>query len=217
MKPIDTYNYDLWTRSNKLVHDNAVIIHLIRCGPVSRALDYSARIKRTCGEDWWFESHAVISDRLWCLSMFFFLIWGNFILYFLDFIFNIVYIILLFYLVCVFFHSLFLSFHFRVTQSIQSNAAMNLFDCIGICYVCETNCRVRQVFQFARIQFIRGISFYSKGGSQIYVGHTVLERIIGGGHKMFYDQNVGSHTMTTESVLFYSKRLISIQFWGLGS
>ena len=50
-----------------------------------------------------------------------------------------------------------------------------------------------------------GAGIFLEGGSQIYWrGHKFLERKIGG-HKIFDDQNVGSHKMTTET-LFCSKK-----------
>ena len=51
---------------------------------------------------------------------------------------------------------------------------------------------------------IRGLAFSSEGGSQIYWGHKFLERKIGG-HKIFDEQNVWSHKMTTDSVFILFK------------
>ena len=46
--------------------------------------------------------------------------------------------------------------------------------------------------------------FFGRGWSQIYGGggecHKFLEKIRGGGHKNFDDQNIGSHKMTIDSV-----------------
>ena len=54
---------------------------------------------------------------------------------------------------------------------------------------------------------VRGLAFSSEGGgSQIYWGgHKFLERKIGG-HKIFDDQNVGSHKMTTDGVFILFKK-----------
>ena len=54
---------------------------------------------------------------------------------------------------------------------------------------------------------IRGLAFSSEGGPKyMYTGgHKFLERKIGG-HKIFDDQNVGSHKMTTDSVFILFKK-----------
>ena len=59
---------------------------------------------------------------------------------------------------------------------------------------------------------LRGLAFSLKGGVPNLLGsHKFLERKIGC-HKIFDDQHVGSHKMTTDSVFICSKGLISIQF-----
>ena len=57
------------------------------------------------------------------------------------------------------------------------------------------------------LQVVRGLAFLSEWGSQIYGGggHKYFERKIGG-HKIFDDQNVGSHKMTTDSVFILFKK-----------
>ena len=53
---------------------------------------------------------------------------------------------------------------------------------------------------------IRGAGiFFGKGGPKYTGGHKYLERKIGG-HKIFDDQNVGSHKMTTDSVFTLFKQ-----------
>ena len=52
---------------------------------------------------------------------------------------------------------------------------------------------------------LRGWHFLQKGGPKYTGGHKFLERKIGG-HKVFDDQNVGSHKMTTDSVFILFKK-----------
>ena len=65
--------------------------------------------------------------------------------------------------------------------------------------------QVSWIFFFFKHTFLGGWHFLCKGGSQIYWGHKFLERKIGG-HKIFDDQNVGSHKMTTDSVFILFKK-----------
>ena len=56
------------------------------------------------------------------------------------------------------------------------------------------------------------IIFFGRGIPNILGCHKFLERKIGGG-KIFDDQNVGSHKMTTDSVfILFKKTDFSIQF-----
>ena len=47
--------------------------------------------------------------------------------------------------------------------------------------------------------------FFRRGVQNILGGHKCLERKIGG-HKIFEDQNIGSHKMTTDSVFILFKK-----------
>ena len=53
---------------------------------------------------------------------------------------------------------------------------------------------------------VRGLAFSLEGGPKYTErGHKFLERKIGG-HKIFDDQNLGSHKMTTDSVFILFKK-----------
>ena len=57
-----------------------------------------------------------------------------------------------------------------------------------------------------KLQF-RGLSFSSEEGFRICWGvHKFLKRKIGGGHKIFDDQNLESHKMTTDIVFILFKK-----------
>ena len=56
-----------------------------------------------------------------------------------------------------------------------------------------------------------GYHFLLKGGPKYTRGSKCLERKIGG-HKIFDDQNVGSHKMTTESVFILFQKTDLIRF-----
>ena len=53
---------------------------------------------------------------------------------------------------------------------------------------------------------LRDCHFLQNGGPKYTGGHKILERKIGG-HKIFDDQNVGSHKMTTDSVFILFKKI----------
>ena len=66
-----------------------------------------------------------------------------------------------------------------------------------------------------------GYHFLRKSWGPRYTGgHNILERKIGG-HKIFDDQNVGSHKMTTDSVFILFKNNFSLfrgkvyRWWGV--
>ena len=72
--------------------------------------------------------------------------------------------------------------------------------CQCTCIICNVKLKSTEI-----LEILRGLAFSLEGGSQIYWGgHKFLERKIGG-HKVFDDQNVGSHKMTTDSVYFVQK------------
>ena len=60
--------------------------------------------------------------------------------------------------------------------------------------------------KFVMFHMLRGLAFSSEGGFQIYWGVINFWKEKYGGHKIFDDQNVGSHKMTTDSVFILFKK-----------